>query len=224
MKKKGPGRFTNLLYLPDELPDFGPFFNALTGKRQDFVLEYVHDLNAKDAAARSDMSYGVARQILMKPEVRQAIAEVRAWIVAQGAKSAVDVIHELEHIAFSNLRDYMKIRPPMLIGTEIDEETGDEVDLYTDEEIQADLENVSYEKWAAVKEINFDPRSGRAKITMHSKLDALMALMRHHGLFEKDNTQAKDADTADAARQKIRDGLAGRTSDSGPARDPDKLN
>jgi len=161
----------------------------LTPRQEDFVFEYLVDLNATQAAIRAGYSKKSAKEIacenLTKPHIAAAIQKLRADRSARYEITAENVLREYAKIAFNNIDDY------------IDTETHDLPVI--------DMKDLSREQLAAVSEITVDTRyefEGRGadrecvgtidkvKFKLHDKQKALEALSKNLGLFEKDNRQA----------------------------------
>lgn len=80
----------------------------LTAKQARFVAEYLIDLNATGAARRAGYSTKTADRIgpelLGKPWVAEAIRKGQAERLDKAEAAAIDVIRELQRIAFTDLR------------------------------------------------------------------------------------------------------------------------
>ena len=85
----------------------------LTGKQQNFVNEYLIDLNATAAAKRAGYSGKSAHDIgwenLRKPEVAAEIAKRRQRMIEKLEITQEMVVQELAKLAFSNIGDYLRI-------------------------------------------------------------------------------------------------------------------
>lgn len=84
---------------------------TLTPKQQRFVLEFLVDLNATQAAIRAGYSRKTANQIaaenLAKPGIADAIANARAAVAEALQCSVDDIAREMHKLAFANMDDYM---------------------------------------------------------------------------------------------------------------------
>ena len=159
----------------------------LNARQEDFVYEYMVDLNATQAAIRAGYSEKTARQIgcenLTKPSIQDAIAHLRKKRADRYEITAENVLAEYAKIGFNNLDDYV-------------DTTGDLPRI--------DFQGLSRDELAAVSEITVDTRYeyemvngernctgtiDKVKFKLHDKTKALDALSRNLGLFEKDNSQ-----------------------------------
>ena len=139
----------------------------LTPKQKRFVDEYLVDLNATEAALRAGYSkrtaYSIGNENLKKPEVQKEIQE-RMKDRQERTEIAQDkVLKELAHIAYDDIRNYLKFWT--------DEEGKIQVELKSSDEI--DTRNIS--------EIQVD--NGKFKFKLYPKDNALVQLGRHLGLF-----------------------------------------
>ena len=161
----------------------------LKPRQEDFVHEYLVDLNATQAAIRAGYSEKSAGSIgvenLQKPHIAAAIVKLRAERAKRYEITAENVLAEYAKIAFSNMDDY--------------------VDTETHDLPVIDMKGLSRDELAVVSEITVDTRyefEGRGddrecvgtidkvKFKLHDKQKALEALSKNLGLFEKDNRQA----------------------------------
>lgn len=144
-----------------------------------FAMHYVQTLNARQSAIRAGYSPKDADQrgwrLMHRPRVRSLIARLQARYSTDLRVQTENVLREYAGIAFANAGDFI------------------------DSEGRVDLENVSREQMAAVSSVEtetyVDGRGEdarevkRVKLRFHSKTEALDALSKHLGLFERDNLQ-----------------------------------
>lgn len=161
---------------------------GLNPRQEDFVYEYLIDLNATQAAKRAGYSEKTAGQIghelLKKPEIQNAIAALRKKRAQRYEITAENVLAEYAKIGFSNMDDY--------------------VDTETNDLPVIDMAGLTRDQLAAVSEITVDTRYeyegrgadrecvgtiDRVKFKLYDKTKGLDALAKNLGLFEKDNTQ-----------------------------------
>lgn len=149
----------------------------MTPKQEQFVREYLIDLNATQAAIRAgysaDTAYSIGHENLSKPEIAEAIAAAQAERAARTAVTADRVLNELALIGFSNMRDYLSITP--------------------EGEPFVDLSALSREQAAAINEVTVeDFKDGRGedardvrrvKFKLSDKRAALVDMGRHLGMF-----------------------------------------
>lgn len=154
-----------------------PANKKLTAKAARFVEEYPVDFNATAAAIRAGYSPRSARAIgaenLTKPDICAALAAELERLKAKAARSADEVLAELEHIGFANMADYMRANSegdPVLHFSELTRGQA------------AALREVSVETYMDGK--GDDAREvTRVKFKLHDKRAALIDLAKYHGLF-----------------------------------------
>jgi phage terminase small subunit len=137
----------------------------LTPKQERFVAEFLVDLNATAAAKRaaySDPSYG--RQLLTKPHVRGAIEQAKADRAHRTEITADRVLHELEAIAFFDMRGLATW-------------TGNQLTLTPSEKL-------TEEQAAAVQSVRArtTKRGTVVELRTHDKIGALRLLADHLGI------------------------------------------
>jgi len=167
-------------------PTLGEEFD-LEPRQEDFVYEYLVDLNATQATIRAGYSEKGASvqgsRLLANVKIQTAIAALRKERADRYEISAENVLREYAKIGFSNIGDYID----------------------TDGRLpEIDMQDLSRDQLAAVSEITVDTREEfdgfgqdrehvadivKVKFKMHSKQSALEALAKNLGLFEKDNAQ-----------------------------------
>ena len=159
----------------------------LNARQETFVDEYLVDLNATRAAIAAGYSKKTATVIasenLSKPNIAAAIQKERRLRAKSLEVTKDRIIAEYAKLAFSNIDDYI-------------DTTGDLPVI--------DMVGLTRDELAAVSEITVDTRKefegygqdrehvadvDKVKFKLYSKKDALDALGRHLGLFEKDNKQ-----------------------------------
>lgn len=139
---------------------------ALTAKQKAFVLEYLCDLNATQAAIRAGYSERTAEvqasRQLSKVNVQAAIQEALQAREKRTLITQDRVLAELGKIGFSDLKDFMEFGP-------------DGVSLKQD----ADVDGAVV---AEVSETATQLGSSK-KIKLHDKMKALELLARHMGML-----------------------------------------
>lgn len=146
---------------------------ALTDKQTQFVVEYLKDFNATQAAIRAGYSektaYSIGQENLKKPDISQAIKES---LSSQGA-TVERVVGELLKVAFSDINDYI----------DIDELTGStKVKALSKMEPGATRAIETIEEDRIIKESpNGDQVTvhNKFKFKLHNKLKALEMLLGH---------------------------------------------
>jgi phage terminase small subunit len=162
--------------------------DGLRPKQRRFVEEYLADLNATQAAIRAGYSPKTAGQqawdLLKKPEIEVAIAELQQARSQRCQITADMVLAELARLAFANMMDYMRI--------------GDGGDPYVD------LSALTRDRAAGlVQFVVEDFKDGRGeeardvrkvRIKLHPKLPALIKLGEHLGLFKGQGEEKPNAE------------------------------
>ena len=137
-----------------------------------FVLEYLQDGNATQAAIRAGYSAHSAKvagcKLMAQPHVRAAVERHQAKMAARLEISAERVMEEVARVAFASLRA-----------------------VFNTDGTAKRVEEIDADTFAAIASI--EPTLYGKKIRMHPKLVALDALMRKLGLFKEDNKQKGDA-------------------------------
>ena len=165
----------------------------MTPKQQQFVDEYLVDLNATQAAIRAGYSaktaYSTGHENLRKPEIATAVTEAQAGRAKRLEVTADRVIEEFAKLAFANIADYVAAGPDGLT--------------------HADLANMSPEQTAAIAEMS-QTQKGAVRIKLHDKKAALDSLAKHLGLFTdklevtgKDGAPLNDPEDTVLAARKI---------------------
>lgn len=151
--------------------------DSLTPKQQQFVKEYLVDLNGTQAAIRAGYSPKTAQpqssRLLLNVMVQRAINEGMRKRAKRVEVNADSVVAELAKLGFANMLDYMR--------------TTDQGDAYVD------LSDLDRDRAAAISEITVeDFTDGRGdqsrdvrkvKLKLHDKRAALVDLGKHLGLF-----------------------------------------
>lgn len=160
----------------------------LTAKQSRFVLEYLVDLNATQAANRAGYSAKTAEQqghqLLKHPSVAAAVAKAQEKRAARTEITQDMVLKELAKIGFADMRKLLKWYGHFS-GLDVDEaeETGEVkisvanfVELFNSDDLDDDIA-------AAVAEVS-QTRDGSLKVKLHDKQAALVNIGRHLGMFK----------------------------------------
>lgn len=146
---------------------------ALTAKQQAFVLEYLVDLNATQAAIRAGYkeknAYQTGAENLRKPQIQKAIQEAREAQAVRTQITADRVLQELAAIAFADASEYQTVE-------------GDELVLLDSVRIPADKRRAIQ----GYKRGKFGP-----EVVLADKMKALELIGKHLGMFDK----AEDTDS-----------------------------
>lgn len=147
--------------------------NLLPEKRQRFVEEYMLDLNATRAAIRAGYSPKTAEsqgsRLLSNAKIQEAVRNAQQSRQERTRVTADRTVREIARLAF--------VDPRRLVN-----EDGSFKGLH---ELDEDLA-------AAVSSIEVD-EYGKVKYKLWSKNQALDMLMKHLGLYERDNSQKPPA-------------------------------
>lgn len=149
----------------------------LTAKQQRFVEEYLIDCNATKAAARAGYSQKTAHRIgaenMQKPAIKKAIADAQAQLSEVTNISAQRVIKEVARIALFDVRKLFDADGMPLPVNLLDDDTAAAI--------------------GGIKTVTIgNTESGLGEIREYKVTDkgqALEKLMKHLGLYEKDNEQ-----------------------------------
>lgn len=138
-----------------------------------FVLEYLKDSNATQAAIRAGYSAHSAKvagcKLMAQPHVRAAVERRRAKMAANLEITAERVLMEFARIAFFDIRRLYDADGRLKGMAELDDDTAAAL--------------------ASVESIGLLTQ----KVKAHTKHPALDALAKHLGLFKEDNKQKGDA-------------------------------
>jgi phage terminase small subunit len=155
---------------------------TLNARQEQFVAEYLIDLNATQAAIRAGYSPKTASEqsfdLLRKPQIAQAIAEKRQEAQKSTNITVERVLKEVAGLAFFDVRKLVNADGSPKRITDLDDETAraiQGIELQTVKDGENDF--------ALVR-----------KYKVADKNAALEKLMKHLGLFEKDNSQINPAE------------------------------
>lgn len=158
----------------------------LTDKQEIFCLEYLKDLNGKQAAIRAGYSEKTAQEhssrMLTNVKVQARIQVLKEKRAERCEITADMILNELAAIGFSKITDYLKVE-------DIEDEEGNStkktlrvVTIFKTDEVDA-------KKSLAISEIRQTKEGISLKV--HDKIKALELIGKHIGFFEKDNEQSK---------------------------------
>jgi phage terminase small subunit len=143
--------------------------SKLMPKQERFVQEYLVDLNATQAAIRAGYSKKTAASIgaenLIKPEIAVAITKGKAELAKETGVTAKNVIAEMARVGFANMQDYLDLSDP--------------------ENPTIDLSKITPEQASTIAETRVERKGIQRRVTikLHDKLNALVNLGKHLGLF-----------------------------------------
>jgi phage terminase small subunit len=168
----------------------------LTDKQQQFVEEYLVDLNVTQAALRAGYSektaYSIGHENLKKPEVQEAIQRAVQERQERTRVTADRVIQELARIGFADFRNVFDESGNLKDPTMLDEETAAAISS-----IEVVTKNLGEGEVEYINKIKFwDKNSSLEKLGRHLKLftDKVDATIKGEPLtIEKDKgSHAKD--------------------------------
>ncbi len=158
---------------------------GLTDKQQRFVLEYLVDLNATQAAIRAGYSQKTSAEAgyenLRKPQIADAIATAQAERASRLEIDADRVVQEYARIGFADIRKAVKWRSNVLAAA-IDPDTGEAAGVHVNDVEFLNSEDLEDDIALAISEVSKDSKGG-VKLKMHDKLGALNSIARHLGMF-----------------------------------------
>lgn len=144
---------------------------GLTPKQARFVQEYLVDVNSTQAAIRAGYSKKTAQEqssrLLSNVMVSAAVAKEQHALAEKTGVTAEKVIAELALIGFANMGDYVNLSDP--------------------DKPMVDLSNLTPKQASAIAAVTYEKRGieRRVKIKLHDKLNALVTLGKHLGLFSE---------------------------------------
>lgn len=143
--------------------------SKLTKTQERFCNEFIIDLNATQAGIRTGYAKRSVRQItsrlMTKDNIQQRIRELMEKREQRLKVDADAVVTELTRIAFSDIGEFIEITKD---GTVIPKQ----------------LDELGSSRTRLIQEIQSDPKSG-IKLKLHDKMNALINLGKHLGLFEE---------------------------------------
>lgn len=158
----------------------------LTAKQKKFVNEYLIDLNGTQAAIRAGYSKKTADRIasenLRKLEVQNYLQKRQSDLQKRVAVTPESVINELAAIGFADIADYVSVEE------EIDQTSGIAY-RYVDIKLTKDIPR---NKRAAIAGIKQGAKG--IEIKLYNKVDALVDLGNHLGLFNPNKDKDSDGE------------------------------
>ena len=165
----------------------GPIKARMTPRQRRFISEYLVDLNATQAAIRAGYSKSRATAtgwdlLHMRPAIAAAISEAMLAREKRTLITADRVLQQFARIAFADIRQLP--------------ETGDGLAVKSLAALSDDLA-------AAVVEVSTHGKGVRLRL--QNRIEALNALARHLGLFDKKPNQEPPASQHDEDRLPARE-------------------
>lgn len=146
----------------------------LTAKQELFISEYMKDLNATQAAIRAGYSEKTATEqgsrLLANVKIKTEIDKRLKVLTEKCGVTAERVIEELAHIAFDDIKNYLRFYPD------------------ADGNIKMEIKDSEKIDTRAISEVSIG-KDGQFKFKLYCKDNALVQLGKNLGLFaEKVNT------------------------------------
>ena len=164
----------------------------LTDKQEMFCLEYLKDFNNTQAAIRAGYSKSTASaqgsRLLRNVKVQKRLTELKTKRMERVGIEADRVLEEIERLAFADVTDVINVIEKEYDIKDADGNLTGEKGTFKTIEVNSTQE-LPKRVTAAISEIGMT-KDG-IKIKMHNKSDNLDKLMKHLGLYEKDNDQKK---------------------------------
>lgn len=173
-----------------------PAKKSLTDKQRAFAREYVIDFDATKAAKRAGYSPKTAGmqgyELLRSAAVQDEVRRLTAAKVARASIKADEVVEKLAQIVRSDITDVVSWGM-----VEVLDDQGMPVKLPGGEAVMrphitvVNSDQLSKAVTAGIVEVSMTDK-GTFKVKQHDKGAAIDKLMRHLGMFEKDNKQQAD--------------------------------
>jgi len=151
----------------------------LTLLQQRFCAEYVKDMNGTQAATRAGYAPKnaaiTAAKLLKSSKIQAALADFRRELAADLKITPERVLREWAEIGFGNVADFIDDEGRVDLSKPTRAQKGTISEITTETYMEGHGEEAETVK--------------RVKLKFHSKTQALDALSKHLGLFERDNEQ-----------------------------------
>lgn len=152
----------------------------LTDKQRAFCEEYIIDFNGAQAAIRAGYAEKTARitaaKLLTKSNIQSYLSELIQERKERVKVSQDDVIRELSHIAFDDIKNYLKFKTEKV---KVDEVDGKPIYDYRTVVDVKDSQSIDTRN---IQEVSVAP-NGAFKFKLYGKDNALELLGRHLGIF-----------------------------------------
>lgn len=152
-------------------------------REQRFVVEYVIDLNATQAAIRAGYSAKTAgqkgHQLLKKVQIKAEIDKLIQSIMEEKIMSASETLAELSKVARSSFRGFTHVTPDGDPYLDLGKAGADDLDAIAEMSIEdfTDAREVDDEGNTIKRDVR------RVKVKQHNKIAALTTLAKYHGLL-----------------------------------------
>lgn len=153
----------------------------LNERQKMFAKEYIIDLNATQAAVRAGYSEKTARsqgqRLLTNVDIQERIQKEMSKRSKRTEITADNVLNELAHIAFDDIKEYLSFRTGKAV-TGYDDD-GEPIVDFTQIIEMKDSDDIDTRN---IQEISMSPKDG-FKFKLHDKQKALVDLGKHLRLF-----------------------------------------
>lgn len=173
-----------------------PRTRRLTDKQKAFAREYVIDGDASKAARRSGYSEKTAAaqgfELLRNPLVKAEIARLTDAKVERASIAADEIVEQLANIVRADITDVVSWGM-----AEVEDDEGlpvtmpDGTPVLRPHITVINSDRLDRAVTTGIAEVSMTDK-GTFKVKMHDKAAAIEKLMRHLGMFEKDNKQVAD--------------------------------
>ena len=166
--------------------------DSLNARQLAFCREFCIDLNASAAARRAGYSQRTAGRhaadLMQDPRIQAEIQRLTAAKAARASMEADEVVEQLVNIVRSDISDVMTWG---MSEVEDDEGLPNGVAILRPNVTVFNSADLPRSITGAIAEVSMTDK-GTFKVKMHDKGAAIDKLMRHLGMFEKDNKQVAD--------------------------------
>ena len=151
----------------------------MTEQVKRFADRYFETLKGKESAIYAGFSEKTAAvqasQMLASEEVENYLSVLRAELGEKTGITQARVLQEIGRLAFSDIRNYYNGDNQLIPITDLDDNAAAALSSVKVDEINAGEVTIGYTK----------------EVKIYNKLDALEKLVKHLGMYEKDNSQSK---------------------------------
>lgn len=175
--------------------DFDDILHPRTRRQDQFIAEYLIDLNATQAAIRAGYSpknaQGISASLMALPHIQAAIERAQAQRLSRVKISQDDVIHEVSALALSRLDHYI-----------VDDDGNVQLAEGAPDNAMAAIESIDRRKTIRESKDGTITVEHHVKLKLHDKPGQLKLLGRHVGLFpNKVEVTGKDGGPIDVVNR-----------------------
>jgi phage terminase small subunit len=154
--------------------------DSLNDKQRAFCEEYIIDFNGAQAAIRAGYAEKTARitaaKLLTKSNIQTYLSELIQDRKERVKVSQDDVVRELSHIAFDDIKNYLKFKTEKVKVDEVDGKPIYDYKTIVDVKDSQTIDTRNIQEVAIAT-------NGAFKFKLYGKDDALVNLGRHLGIF-----------------------------------------